>query len=46
MAPLSSSELKELGLPPSGGSWCGVWVDVPRNAELLDFVFSDRWAPL
>jgi hypothetical protein len=42
---MKDRELEALGLPPGGGSWCGARVTVPRGAEVLDFVFSDKWVP-
>lgn len=42
MAPLKPSELRDMGLAVDGGNWCGVFVDIPRNAEVLNFVFSDK----
>lgn len=42
MRPLTGEELQQYGLAANEASWCGVFVDIPASAAVVDFVVSDR----
>lgn len=42
LSPLRGKDMAALGLPTSGGSWCGAEIQIPTGVEILDFVISDK----